>query len=216
MTKNKFGGNKARKGKNSDSDSKKERFVPEPNKAEGTCVAKITGICGDCRFKGFVVTEQGVQNREILFHLPKSSRKYGRINSGCYILASIRDFDQTRGDILFTYRDNQLSYLKNRRHIPDSVEVDEFNEETGYVFSGETSVVAVGNDKLKRTDDPYQPIYYLSDEEHDEENDNQLNNFEMNINEEDFAFEEQEQVFEKTNEAIDLFEPQPKKINLSN
>ncbi len=232
MTVNKFGGNKARKGKNSTSDSKKEKYVPEPNKAEGTCVAKITGLCGDCRFRGNVVTEQGIQNREIMFHLPKGSRKYGRVTSGCYVLASVRDFDQNRGDILYTYKDNQLFHLKNRRYIPDTVEVDEYNEETGFVFSGETTAASSTKDRVKRSDDPYQPVIYLSDEEEDNEQDDEKFEYDDNINlpsknissknddlGDGFGFEgednQDEIVSEKTNEAMDLFGTGPKKENLS-
>ncbi len=228
MTVNKFGGNKARKGKNSNTDSKKERYVPEPNKAEGTCVAKITGLCGDCRFRGNVVTEQGIQNREIMFHLPKSSRKYGRVTSGCYVLASVRDFDPNRGDILYTYKDNQLFHLKSRRYIPDTVEVDEHNEETGFVFSGETTAATTTQDRVKRSDDPYQPVIYLSDEEEEDDDYEKINlpsggkkiseegGFEFE-EEEGFNFEggDEEIVSEKTNEAMDLFGTGPKKENLS-
>jgi translation initiation factor IF-1 len=110
MPKNTKGGNKAKKQKNSTSFGK-PKDTPLPTEDENSHIAKITGILGDSRFKCKIINSEGINPTEISVHLPNSTRKFGWITRESYVKISLRDFEVNKGDILYNYNANDISYL---------------------------------------------------------------------------------------------------------
>lgn len=113
MPRNNFGGNKAKRAKNFTSDNK-TKDVPLP-KDNDSLIALVKSCCGDCRFKCDIVTKDNVK-KEILVHLPRGSRRYGRVVVGSFVLISIREFED-KGDILYKYTDSDIEYLRDKKYL---------------------------------------------------------------------------------------------------
>jgi translation initiation factor IF-1 len=130
MPKNTKGGNKAKKQKNS-TFVKKERDPPLPSEEELSHIAKIVGVMGDCRFKCKIVNSNGVQPNEIMVHLGGKARKFGRITTASYVKISLREFEENKGDILYTYNGTDMDYLISNGYIK---EVTSQNKEEEIIF----------------------------------------------------------------------------------
>jgi hypothetical protein len=114
MPKNIKGGNKAKSLKNS-SGVVKNRDIPIPEEADDSHIAIITKVNGDGRYLCQVIDKTGVQPEVYPVNLSKGVKyKYAKqiiITVGTYILISIREFQKDKGDIIFVYRDSEISYL---------------------------------------------------------------------------------------------------------
>jgi hypothetical protein len=120
MPKNLKGGNKAKSQKNS-SGPVKNREIPVPETDDDSHIAIITKVQGDGRYLCQIVNEQGTQPTTYPVNLSKGVKnKYGRgtiISNESYVLISIREFQKDKGDIIFVYRDSEISYLINNNYI---------------------------------------------------------------------------------------------------
>jgi translation initiation factor IF-1 len=117
MPKNLSGGNKTKKQANKYSVEKKNRPTPTPVEKDNSHVAKIVSVMGDCRFKCKIIDLNGINQTEIIVHLPNSSKKYGRYVNDSYVLISLRDFEINKGDILYLYNESDISFLINNNYI---------------------------------------------------------------------------------------------------
>ena len=127
MPKNTKGGKGAKGLKNSTGDSRTQN-TPEPDKEDGTHVAKIVAVKGDCRFLCKIIDVNGIKPKEILIHLPKSSKKFGRITVDAHVLMSLRGLNLlsggSQGDILYLYNKMDLTYLVNKNLIINDINLD--------------------------------------------------------------------------------------------
>jgi len=122
MPKNTKGGNKAKSQKNS-SGTKKNREIAIPETSDDSHVAVITKVLGDSRYTTDILSSTGVQKSGITAHLSSTvKKKQGSgiiLKPGSYVLVSIRETDQgKKGDIIFLYRDSEISFLIENSHIP--------------------------------------------------------------------------------------------------
>jgi len=122
MPKNTKGGNKAKSQKNS-SGPKKNREIAVPETSDDSHVAVITKVLGDSRYITDILSSTGVQKSGIIAHLSSTvKKKQGSgiiLKPGNYVLVSIREMDQGRkGDIIFLYRDSEISFLIENGHMP--------------------------------------------------------------------------------------------------
>jgi translation initiation factor IF-1 len=137
MPKNLKGGNKTKSQKNS-SGPIKNREIAFPETYDNSHVAIITKVQGDARYLCVIVNTEGMQNTEYSVKLTRGIKnKYGRgsiVLSGTYVLISIREFQKDKADIIFVYRDSELSNLINNNfivinktnNILDDIEFSEF------------------------------------------------------------------------------------------
>jgi translation initiation factor IF-1 len=127
MPKNIKGGNKAKSLKNS-SGVIKNRDVPVPEEDDDSHIAIITKVQGDNRYLCQIVNMLGTQLQVYPVHLSKGVKnKYGRgiiITLGTYILISLREFQKDKGDIIFVYRDSEISYLIDNNYLLIKSEVN--------------------------------------------------------------------------------------------
>lgn len=112
MPKNTNGGNKHKRQKNSNTIAKRSE-TPLPSDTENTSLAKITGICGDCRFRAVLIKKDGVLEKPYILHLPGSMKRRGRITMDAIVLISLRGFEE-KGDILYLYDAEDIETLKNK------------------------------------------------------------------------------------------------------
>jgi len=138
------GGNKARKGRK-DGGSSKSKVIPLPETEDDSHIGRITKVNGDCRFDAQIVTSTGT-SKTMSVHLSKGKRKLGRIVNGSFILFSIREYEE-KGDILYLYNTDEVSYLTKSGEIVDPDTLTETGV-TGFDFSNETgsSTIEMGGE----------------------------------------------------------------------
>jgi len=134
MPRNLKGGNKAKKFSNKNVSTRSKKDTPIPNIEENSHVARVTGVLGDCRFTIHFVSDSGFKNESMISHLPKSSRKFGRVMNGSYVKVSKRDFEN-KSDILYIYDGTEVDYLIKECIIEKNQE--QIMEENGISFSKE-------------------------------------------------------------------------------
>ena len=143
MPKNIKGGNKAKSLKNS-SGVVKNRDIPIPEEADDSHIAIITKVNGDGRYLCQVIDKTGVQPEVYPVNLSKGVKdKYAKqiiITVGTYILISIREFQKDKGDIIFVYRDSEISYLIDNDFIT-IVNKDNKEDDIGLEFVQEEKEV---------------------------------------------------------------------------
>lgn len=116
---NKKGGKKHKKGKKSSFQEKKElRF-----KEEGQEYALIKRCKGNCRFD--VLCTDGKERMAILCG---SMRKRRFVNMDQIVLVSIRDFEDSKCDIIDLYDDNETYKLIEYKEVPSNFSIQEDNE----------------------------------------------------------------------------------------
>jgi hypothetical protein len=139
MPKNIKGGNKAKSLKNS-SGVVKNRDIPTPEEADDSHVAIVTKVNGDGRYLCNIIDINGVQPEVYPVNLSKGVKyKYAKgiiINVGTYLLISIREFQKDKGDIIFVYRDSEISYLIDNEYI-SIINKDNKDEDAGLEFVNE-------------------------------------------------------------------------------
>lgn len=133
MPKNLKGGNKAKKQRNN-IDFLKVKETPIPEESENSHIAKIVGILGDCRFKCKIINADGISPTEILVHLPKSSKKFGRVIGDSIVKISLRDFEVNKGDILYNYSQTDIQFLVSNGYMTELV-TSTNNENDDFIFS---------------------------------------------------------------------------------
>lgn len=120
MPKNIKGGNKTKSQKNSNGPAK-AREIPVPEQDDDSHVAIVTKKYGDGRFECQIVNFNGLQPAIYPSHMSSGTRnKYARgiiVGAGTYVLMSIRSYQKTKADIIFVYKDTELSYLVENNHI---------------------------------------------------------------------------------------------------
>ena len=115
---NKKGGKKHKRGKKNHGLQKKLRY-----KEEGQEYAQIKAAKGNCRF------DLGVfDGKERMGILCGAMRKRRFVNVRDVVLVSIRDFEDSKCDIIDVYDDNQVRQLKSEKEIPDSIKLEEEND----------------------------------------------------------------------------------------
>ena len=116
---NKKGGKKHKKGK-------KDRFFESKQlrmKEGGQEYAQIKKCKGNCRFDVFCF-----DGKERLATLCGTMRKRKFVNMNNIVLVSLRDFEDSKCDIIDLYDDNQVYQLKELKDIPESIKLEGENE----------------------------------------------------------------------------------------
>ena len=128
---NKKGGKKHKRGKKDGYETKVLRL-----KEDGQEYAQIKALKGNCRFDVFCF-----DGKERMANLCGTMRKRRFVNLNDVVLVSLRDFQDSKCDIIDVYDDNQVHSLKDMKHIPDSIKLEEENDFTeeldGFEFTNE-------------------------------------------------------------------------------
>ena len=168
MPKNIKGGNKAKSQKNSSGGIQKKRDIPTPDKSDDSHVAVITKVFGDSRYSCQIVTSHGVQPKDIYTHLSRGvKKKYGHgiiIGIGTYILIAIREFEKEKTDILFIYKDSELSYLIDHHYILLTNNKDNIKDEIEFSNYIETSPLILKPDQKPEQEIGKKPEEKMTDD----------------------------------------------------
>ena len=132
---NNKGGKKYKRNKNVIQENKNTRFKDENESQE---YAQITKALGNCRFE--VLCFDG-KNR--LATMCGKMRKRVFVNQNDLILVSLREWQDSKCDIIDKYTENDVQKLKQGGHIPDFVKLEEKNsldddikdDNLGFIFS---------------------------------------------------------------------------------
>ncbi len=82
-------------------------------KMDGTVYGKAIKLLGDCNF-----TIQCYDGMERLCHLRKKIKRDGRIQLGSIVLVGLRDYQESKGDIIFVYTREEEAELRKMEEIP--------------------------------------------------------------------------------------------------
>ena len=128
---NKKGGKKHKRGKKDGYETKLLRL-----KEDGQEYAQIKALKGNCRFDVFCF-----DGKDRMANLCGAMRKRKFVNLNDVVLVSLRDFQDSKCDIIDVYDDNQVHSLKDMKHIPDSIKLGEENDFTedldGFEFTND-------------------------------------------------------------------------------
>jgi initiation factor 1A len=95
----------------------------------GAVYGQVVKVLGECNFTVRCFIEKEKENTtELLCHLRKSAKKMGRIEVESIVLVGLRDFQESKGDILYTYHVDQAKLLRREGHIPKTKTGNEFEE----------------------------------------------------------------------------------------
>lgn len=131
MPRNTKGGNKAKKFSNKGVNFRDKKNIPLPVTEDNSHIAKVTGVLGDCRFNVEFISDTGLKKECMISHLPRSSRKYGRVVNDSIVKVSKREFEN-KCDILYTYDQSEVQYLLSKKIIERIQE--EIEDNTGISF----------------------------------------------------------------------------------
>ena len=107
MPKNKKGGKKGRRGKNTDIDTVKHITYKE----DGQEYAKVTKMLGNGRLLAKLADDK--LSSEKICIIRGKMRKRVWINTGDIILVSLRDFQDNKCDVIEKYDNNQEKVIEN-------------------------------------------------------------------------------------------------------
>jgi len=106
-------------------------------KEEGQEYAQITKCLGNCRF-----TVMCFDGKERMATMCGGMRKRRFVNQNDIVLVSLRDWQDSKCDIIDNYDDNLTRKLKDKGLVPDSIKIDADNnyssdddDNLGFVFS---------------------------------------------------------------------------------
>ncbi|PAA48581.1 hypothetical protein BOX15_Mlig033687g3 [Macrostomum lignano] len=117
MPKNKGkGGKNRRRGKNENESMKRELVYKEDGQEYG----KVEKMLGNGRLEAYCF--DGVKR---LCHIRGKLRKKVWINQGDIILVGLRDYQDTKADVIMKYNPDEVRNLKTYGEIPESVKIEE-------------------------------------------------------------------------------------------
>jgi translation initiation factor 1A len=117
MPKNKGkGGKNRRRGKNENEDEKRELVFKE----DGQEYAQVTKMLGNGRLEATCF--DGVKR---LCHIRGKLRKKVWINTGDIILIGLRDYQDTKADVIQKYSSDEARNLKAYGELPESAKINE-------------------------------------------------------------------------------------------
>jgi translation initiation factor 1A len=108
MPKNKIGGNKAKKNKNTPITKKRELIFAEDKEIYGI----ILELCGNSRMKVYCSDEI-----ERVCSIRGNMRKKIWMKKNDYVLISIREFEKNKGDIIYKYNSEEVISLYNYNEL---------------------------------------------------------------------------------------------------
>jgi translation initiation factor 1A len=145
--KNKKGGNKTKKQKNS-TINPIERKLEFKNTEDNQEYAQIKKALGNSRFEAFFF-----DGKTRLAHAPRSLKKSKCfVKVGDVVIVSLRSFQDAKCDILYIYNTKEIKQLKKLGEIPMDVSEDINNEgteiEVGVEFEEEEQEVPLNNNLI--------------------------------------------------------------------
>jgi len=120
--------------KHEDASSKNRELVLKKD-LEGTIYGKTSKILGDCNFMVFCF-----DGTERLCHIRKSIKRGEKVMVDTIVLVGLRDYQDSKGDIVYVYSRDQEMLLRRTNEIPDTSNGDQFDtnenvDETGFDFN---------------------------------------------------------------------------------
>lgn len=135
MPKNKGkGGKNRRRGKNENDVLKRELIRRD---GDSQAYAQVVKMLGNGR-----LTAQCFDGKERLCHIRGKLRKKVWINTGDIILVGLRDYQESKADVILKYTSDEARVLKNEGQLPESARLNENDEPN----EGEVEFVDFGDE----------------------------------------------------------------------
>lgn len=120
MPKKSKGGKNKRRGKNIDSDNKRELVFKE----DGQEYAQVLRMLGNGRLEAYCF--DGTKRQ---CHIRGQMKRRVWINNDDIILIGLRDYQDEKADVIMKYTSDEVRALKEYKEIPDSIRVDEAEDD---------------------------------------------------------------------------------------
>lgn len=117
--KNKKGGNKTKKSKPDDFLNKRELIFKETGQ-EYAIVSKLLGNC-NILVKILSKDDKDLNNKESVAHIRGKFRNRVYMRPGDLILASSREFEEGKFDVIHVFTSEEMRKLKNYHELPEDV-----------------------------------------------------------------------------------------------
>ena len=146
MPRNLKGGNKAKKGANKNTQSKKSKDdTPLPDESQKQYIGQVVNVYGDCRYNAKIINKDTISLKELMVHLPGSLKRKCRVAVGSIVMVSYRGFEN-KGDICYLYNSDDREFLlskgyifeKNNMNNNDGGDDDDDEEEDGFFFESKS------------------------------------------------------------------------------
>ncbi|OMJ82768.1 hypothetical protein SteCoe_276 [Stentor coeruleus] len=135
MPKKGKGGKNKRRGKNIDPEHNKRELV---FKEDGQEYAQVTRMLGNGRLEAYCFDGQKRQ-----CHIRGQMKRRVWINTDDIILIGLRDYQDEKADVIMKYTPDEVRSLKEYKEIPDSIKVDDTEED----MNGEIVFQRMGNNE---------------------------------------------------------------------
>ncbi|KAH7638499.1 eukaryotic translation initiation factor 1A [Dermatophagoides farinae] len=138
MPKNKGkGGKNRRRGKNENEDEKRELVFKE----DGQEYAQVMRMLGNGRLEAYCF--DGVKR---LCHIRGKLRKKVWINQGDIILIGLRDYQDTKADVILKYNPDEARNLKTYGELPENARINEVSLREFGEDDEEEDIIEFGDD----------------------------------------------------------------------
>lgn len=138
MPKNKGkGGKNRRRGKNENEDEKRELVFKE----DGQEYAQVLKMLGNGRLEAYCF--DGVKR---LCHIRGKLRKKVWINQGDIILVGLRDYQDTKADVILKYNPDEARNLKSYGELPENAKINEISLKEFGEDDDEEDIIEFGDD----------------------------------------------------------------------
>jgi len=123
MPKNKGkGGKNRRRGKNTNEEEKRE----VEGKGEGQEYAQVVRMLGNGHLEAHCL-----DGKNRVCHIRGKMRKKVWVNTGDLILIGLRDFEDTKADVIGKYSAEEARLLKQKGLLPDSIQINADQADSG-------------------------------------------------------------------------------------
>ena len=132
---------KAKKNGERNGSSPKKEMVWKDEEDENAIYGQVVSVLGGCRF---IVSSFENPRVDRLCNLGKKAKKSGRVSIDSIVLFGKRDFQDTKGDIVYVYSTDQVNILKKNKCIPTNVKSSqniETEDQEDFIVFGETEEV---------------------------------------------------------------------------
>ncbi len=128
MPRNLKGGNKAKKGANKNTQSKKSKDdTPLPDESQKQYIGQVVNVYGDCRYNAKIINKDTISLKELMVHLPGSLKRKCRIAVGSIVMVSYRGFEN-KGDICYLYSSDDKEFLLSKGYVFEKNNMDNNND----------------------------------------------------------------------------------------
>ena len=113
---------------------KKRELLPKDQIDPNTEYGRVSACLGNCNFTVELFYPKTEAQKTLFCHLRGGIRKLFKVKLNDVVVVGLRDFQDTKGDIVYLYNYNEILRLKRAGELPEETdEPYDFEEEESFV-----------------------------------------------------------------------------------